>query len=529
MPKNRNWLYSSPCSSGPPILRIVGWGICVALLFAFFHPVVNPAAAQISQNSWSPYLRVPGYADSTYPPVLVADQDRQVHAFAAQLVGDEIKTMAIVYRKWSLLNQWSVPVDIHLAPERLNVDGAYLDEKGAIHLIFWQSGQYSRGLFYTAAPVLSADRASAWSEPQLIDPNAVEPSFGVIFGDSADHLVILYNGNADGSGVYVATSDDHGASWSDPLLVFPTIEADYIPVYLEAQAGTAGKYHIAWNVVDKQGKDITFYYMQYNLEDHSWSRPISLGDRSDQPAGFGTAFPVIFEQNGIIVTVYNDGIPPVDVPPALYTKTSGDGGISWLGPSRIFPQHVGRSGEHAGALDSRGKYHLLFVQRIPVEVNGVYQPIGGIWHSEYDAGRWSAPEQVTVKGKGENYAWHDVNVAISQGNVILAVWRVDPGFEGKGVWYSYKVLDAPETPILDYAAIPTATSAVLQVAQPQATLIPTPTAPRIETETQPISMDNIVEQTIVLGLAPVFLVFILYLGWRQYRKPHPTAKLHRQE
>jgi hypothetical protein len=45
------------------------------------------------------------------------------------------------------------------------------------------------------------------------------------------------------------------------------------------------------------------------------------------------------------------------------------------------------------------------------------------------------------------YAPHDVRAVISQGKILLAVWREDPGAESRhGVWYSYTTLETPELP-----------------------------------------------------------------------------------
>ena len=62
---------------------------------------------------WSPVQQVPGYLDDTLPPYMVADQNRTIHAFASQWVGeDEERQKAIVYRQWTEADGWTNPIDV---------------------------------------------------------------------------------------------------------------------------------------------------------------------------------------------------------------------------------------------------------------------------------------------------------------------------------------------------------------------------------------------------------------------------------
>jgi hypothetical protein len=478
------------------------------------------ALAEDGDSRWSPYERVPSYNDDTYPPILVADQNQTVHAFATQYVGEDNPKVAVVYRYWSLLNQWSKPVDIFLAPERANIDGAYIDAKGIIHLIFWLSGQFSRGLYYATSPISDAGDANSWSVPKLIGESPMEPSYGAIFGNLDKRLIVLYNGNMDGNGVYFVQSEDGGLTWTSPNPIFQTSDVNGVPIYLKTFQGNSGNVHVVWHVVSEQGKDDAAYYIQFDMSSNRWKELVKIGEGSTQIDGFGTAFPIIVEKEGVLTIVYNDGIPPTDVPPALFTKTSIDSGSSWIGPVRIFPKHVGRSGEHAGGLDSSGNYHLLFVQRIPLETEGGYSAMGGVWHSVFDGTRWSSPERVTIKGSREIYEWHDVNVVVSQGNVILAVWRIDPGNRLRGVWYSYKLLNSPELPVISPDAQQDATEKTLTPlnteSQPPATI--TPEAIATSQKIPSTRTDDQLQTSILSSLIPVVFLVVAYLIWSQFRK-----------
>ncbi|MCK7501740.1 MAG: hypothetical protein MZW92_75900 [Comamonadaceae bacterium] len=76
---------------------------------------------------------------------------------------------------------------------------------------------------------------------------------------------------------------------------------------------------------------------------------------------------------------------------------------------------------------------------------------------------------------------HDVRAVVSQGNVLLVVWREDLGVGQNGIWYSYSVLDVPELSVVPLATDPadfsvqnvgTAVVPELGVSTPEPTLRP---------------------------------------------------------
>jgi hypothetical protein len=94
----------------------------------------------------------------------------------------------------------------------------------------------------------------------------------------------------------------------------------------------------------------------------------------------------------------------------------------------------------------------LWAQRIQV----AEQPaVHGVWHSIWnDQSETWGPYEAIVRGEKVldrvGYTSFDpssARAAVSQGNVLLVVWRTDPGSKGNGVWYTYDVLDTPELPV----------------------------------------------------------------------------------
>ena len=239
----------------------------------------------------------------------------------------------------------------------------------------------------------------------------------------------------------------------------------------------------------------------------------------------GIRYPEIIEHQGEVIIMYNNGIPPTGVPPGEWFVRSKDGGKTWSPQIRAFHQHVGRNGDISFVVDSKGSLHVLFGNRIPITVNGVYDAIGGIWHSELLGNSWSEPDAIIAmthdaiqaytleNPNNPDFAPFNARAVISQGNVLLVTWMTDPGLPGNGVWYSYKILDTPK---LAVTALPTAgdtqSSLILgTTSQPAETPIVASEAIASDFDkTKPISINNS-STALYLGIIPVAIVIVFAL------------------
>lgn len=495
---------------------------CIVLSFGLG---TLPAAAS-PRFTWSPDEKVPGYLDDTYTPFLVADRNRTVHAFTSQWVytsGE--RNLAIVYRQWTLKGGWTRPVDIILSPigGNANFTGAFLDSSDTMHVIFTATENISRRtfLFYSRAPASLADLAAAWSPPIMVGDGALGLNSAAITGDEQGNLVIIYSGNRDGSGVYYVHSKDGGKNWSEPQPLFLTFNADLSAFSLRLTSGPSQKIRAAWNVVTNLGVDEALYFASFDPQTARWSVPLELDERIDLPEYFGPSFPVITDNGREIVVFYNGGNPVTGRAvgagrPIQRSRISLDGGVTWSEPLDPFPFHVGRSGEHAIALDGNGTPHVLFIQRIEsLDEKGKYTIVGGIWHSMFQNNAWSNPDRFVT-----TFAPHDVHAVIVQGNVMLAVWREDPGVGANGIWYSYNILDAPELPVTPLATVLLETSVQATPTAPPALAALTPTPlPAFLEQAPPSDLGSNPALPIIIGSVPVALILIgVILGYRFFNR-----------
>jgi hypothetical protein len=500
-------------------------GIVTILLMAV--STGNPAAAQ-QLPQWLPLERVPDYLDDTFTPYLLADQNRTVHAFANQWVAKGDWRLAILYRQWTLDGGWTKPMDILLSPVgRAQVLGAFLDQTGTMHLVFWGGDAQGANIYYSRAPAVNAGQAPAWSKPELVGHHAVSPVSGALVGDNKGNLVIIYNGNAVGNGVYAIQSYDAGDSWSEPVPVFLTSDSELTPYSLHATMDQASQLHAVWNVVTSLGTDVSVHYASLDVAGQKWSDPILLEERLIEEEGFfGPSFPVIADSGDKLVVMYNSGNPNtggrVDAGrPVQRVRVSYDRGRTWREPTTPFPRHQGRSGEHTLVVDSNNVVHALFIQRIDQTTDdGDYSPIAGMWHSELSDTRWTEPDRLDLG----DFSGHDLRAVISQGNILLATMREDPGAGEIGVWYSRTFVNAPELPVVPLPS-PTATPTAVPTPTPTPPA-PTPTPPHrpasISHEPGPTGATDNPAIPLVLGLVPVVLLVVGFIMMQQllYHRHH---------
>jgi hypothetical protein len=426
----------------------------------------------LQESTWSVPQTIPGYELTTWPPILIADQNRTIHAFSSQWIqspGQEA-VRAVVYNSWTLENGWTSPVDILISPlKEARLTDVYLDQDGIFHLIFWGGDNTSADIYYSKVPAGLAGDAGSWSAPLIIGENAADPESAAILKDKQGILHVLYGGLDSGYGVYEITSPDNGDTWSSAAPVFFSSDQAPLIVGLHTIIDESGELHAIWNTRNLGGQGRGVYYSRLN-EDGNWNDPTLIDQASE---GYGINYPTIQSYQGSIFVVYLQT-------PKVMMRRSQDNGLSWGNPVTLFSRHVGVNGLPSMVVDSDDRLHLFFGQRIdPTTKNPV---IHGMWHSMWRDNRWNEPEAV-VKGLpvadpvgNTSFDPFEAHAVVSQGNVILVTWITDPGWPKKpnGVWYSYISLDTPELPVVPFSTVPPSLTSVGADVVPTQQASPTP-------------------------------------------------------
>ncbi|MCI0530087.1 MAG: glycoside hydrolase, partial [Nitrospira sp.] len=333
------------------------------------------------------------------------------------------------------------------------MQGVFLDSQGMIHVIFWGGDAENSNIYYAKSPVQSAGRSSSWSRPIVVGGVSVETTSASIQGDDNGNLVVIFNGQRIGYGVYESHSTDGGDNWSRATPLYLTYDQTLLPFSLRLASGRDQRVHATWSVVTILGEDRSLHYASFDPNEAEWSLPKTLNEKTGGRGFFGPSYPSMVDTGDEVVIMYNSGNPFEGLPvgtgrPVQMVSISKDNGGTWEVPVVPFYRHNGRSGEHTIVKDSENVVHAIFIQRIEYAQDGKNVVVGGIWHSAYKDGKWSNPERFIPSVPSSN-----IHAVVSQGNVILAVWIEDQGTGQSGVWYSYLVLDAKEDPVIPYPTL----------------------------------------------------------------------------
>jgi hypothetical protein len=470
---------------------------------------------------WSPPERVPGFVNDTWPPLLIADQNRTVHAFSYQWLneGEGFAGRAIEYSKWTIGQGWTLPIDILLPPFKNDARllDVFLDQSGIVHLIFWGGDNTEANIYYSSASIQNAGNARAWSAPVLVASKAGDPENGVVFMNHQNYLTILFSGREDGNGLYTTSSNDLGRTWTEPVLVVNSNdESNFINDLKITKSGSELIYAL-WNEVNPGGQGRGIYFSKFRERSGEWSNPTKLAEAE---TGYGTNTPAMISYHNKILVFYN-------LAGKIWQLSSNDDGENWSPARSLFSRHVGVNGAISLVGDGNDELHMFFGQRITGSPD-----IHGMWHSVYRGDNWSEPEAIVsgpqhVDLHGDKaFDPFEARAVASQGNVLLVTWRQDPGLKGNGVWYSDQVLDAPELPLsVPPTVLPTADQNVIPstiTSSPSPNLRPSPVFVENSLNESTLPTQKIDNPTSVLLIAviPVLLLISMVFLFGLTHKNH---------
>ena len=447
------------------MVRIVGLWV-LALLVVFVSAVsARPAGAAQPGAAWSVAERIPDYGDNSAAPYLVADRYGTVHAVNSQIAGSKV---AVVYRRWTLADGWTPPTDILLPPVGgdANVQGLYLDGEGVLHVVFHAGTQAQAGIYYSKAPVSSANSAPVWTAPVLVGKDASHLAYAILAGDEGGALIVAYSGVGAGNGLYAVVSLDSGKTWSEPSVVFLTRDLRRDVSEIRGCVDSRGQLHVVWSVSNQAGNSEAVYYSRLTADRRVWSNPVVVGENT----GYEADMAAIVEHGNELFVMYHTAD---DLAVTRWMKRSGDGGKTWSPRVLPFAQFRGTYGHPVFVHDSSGTLHVVLGNRLPAAQGAAKPDTHGMWHAVWQKDRWSGLEPI-ISGpqvkQGELFDPTDPQAVVVQGNVMLVTWRTDPGLGGNGAWYSYTTLNAPALPLLaSPTPAPTPTIALAATALPRPT------------------------------------------------------------
>lgn len=442
------------------------WAVLVTML------VPELIFAQSDAGSWSSPLNLFETEGRASEAEIVADPFGAVHvfwAYGAPNAEDEGWAQAIYYARLQD-GAWSEPIDILVSPDDriARMPGVVVDGDGFLHAV-WSGGN---ALFYSRAFAPEAASAAKWTAPDAITSgvSALEPAIAAGAGG-----VLYAVWTQARSGLMFARSDDRGATWSTPQVIYPAENNNELARWGRIAVDEAGRLHVVltYTVNDPEARygrtDANLlYYLRSDDQGATWSEPFLVTPEPD----FGEINVATFGEDTVHL-VWNGRAGRH----GRYHRWSQDGGRTWsdteevIAPAPANPiGDGGLTGFPALAIDATGALHM-------VSATG-----GGDYYLRWEGGNWSSPVLISpgLDGSGVTRTTDSLeqpSIAISQGNQLHTVFH--DGFER--IWHTSRPIAAPyqppqPTPMPDAvpSSTPIATPDVLVTVNP--TVQPTPPA-----------------------------------------------------
>ena len=491
--------------------------ILISLLLTGLLQTTGPAQAQTFQvnPAWTYPETIPGMQDSGLSPVIITDSEGTIHAFNSQPVEGNV---SIVYTHWSPQSGWSHLVDILDFPRgSARVYSGVLDQRGWLHLLFWGGNEIDANIYYIKAPAIHADKSTAWSEPVLIGPFAMDPPEVQLALDGSDRLIAIYSSNFRGNGLYTIQSDDFGETWTSPEPLFLTYKNFWWPTALYLYTAPQGQIFATWAVADERGNGKAIYFSRQDPTSHQWPQATLVAKAIE----FEADTPSIIKHNGNLILIYHN-----EYPSTRWMRVSNDDGDTWSQPVRLFEQ-VGSNGAASLVIDSNNTLHMFFGNRIGDPA------IHGAWHSKWLENQWSNPEslvegqQIPIGEHGEEgFDPSFLQATVVRGNLLFVLWRHDPQAGPTNIWYAHTTVNAPEQLVVPLPTVKIVKPTTTPQPTANSSLSPTPLVSPAENgntfqlqQASPSRTGAInPSATILIGIAPIALLIFAVAYWKLHSR-----------
>ena len=173
----------------------------------------------------------------------------------------------------------------------------------------------------TVAMAKTNDGGKTWSPQKSITPlvtGALADFPQMVIDPRTDRLSVFYSGGVNRGGIYMVSSSDMGANWTEPLSV-----SEYVPVTSDLHPFRGGTLNVAPDIIHtaidprsgrlyvvfSDGRFTHGNYLQVGITSssdggYSWTKPVPVSRRGDQSAWMPA---IAVGRQGIVAVTYFDG------------------------------------------------------------------------------------------------------------------------------------------------------------------------------------------------------------------------------
>ena len=305
-------------------------------------------------------------------PAAVLDAAGRLHVLWSAAESANGPGAALTYARLES-GRWSTPATILRSPEGKSDQPALVAVGDRLHVV-WSGGPDGR-IFYSQAYARDATTSAGWSEPlALIETAGSAPQ---LTADLLGRLYAIYAVPLNaGRGIYVTFSDDNGATWSEPAVVFDAEAAGWLSVAQPSlSVDEEGRLLAVWvrTPLPGNGPAEGIYSARSSADGELWTEPELLVE------GALTAPRAVATLKGQLLVLWHDAQRQT----AAY-RLSSDGGATWTLVSQI-PGLRALQGPPAVAADGAGGMHLA-----AVVADSTTPDTLTLAHLLWDGERWSA-------------------------------------------------------------------------------------------------------------------------------------------
>lgn len=290
---------------------------------------------------------------------------------------------------------WTAPVNVSTQAPGDNAEYPSVARDATRNTIaIWS---FDNGVIDAIQSSTSRDGGATWSAPVEIDSGGSYDQMRISFDPSGNALAMWTTSISGDWIVHSSSSNDTGATWSDPEAVSGLGLSAY---YLGLTFDSSGNAIAIWRSDD--GSVNTVLASTSTDKGATWSGPV--------PISTGDSSTIATDANGnVIVTLLDNYV--------VRASTSTNSGLTWSGPVPVSEVGVDASGNGSVTIDATGRAFAIF---------GRLDGSQYILHASTSTNSgltWSDPVPVSEAGEGASN-W---SISCDATGRAIVIWRGDSG------------------------------------------------------------------------------------------------------